>query len=170
MAFWSSARRNVTDGSTARAFAPALEPIRLFLPDRQVEGWIVSTEDRITDLLNRRDILRLCVDPAADVWESADSEELLFVAPPIQAGDPQRRIHRRKHRMEAFAGPYVVSGLAHIPVGQDAEAYLLRTRQPFLPMTNAHVTSRVDASIDEVLPVVILNVGNISSLRASLSA
>ena len=111
----------------------------------------------------------MCVDPADDVWESADLEDLLLVAPPLQAGNPQRRVHRRKHRLVGLVGPYVVTGVGHIALGQDPEAYLLRTRQHFLPMTDAHVTSRVNGSIDEVLPVVILNVGNLIELRAQLT-
>ena len=169
MGFWS-ARRNTradaTDGSAARALEPALQRIRLFLPDRQVEGWIVSTDDRITDLLNRKDVLRVCVDPAEDAWESADLDELLLVAPPRHDGDPQRRLHRRKHRLAALVGPYVVTGVAHVAVGVDPEAFLLRTRQSFLPMTDAHVTSRVDGTVDEAFPVVIINVGNLVELHA----
>ena len=157
MPFWSPRRNTsaVTDGSTARDVAPALEPIRLFLADRQVQGlsFLPMSESPICSTGERSSAW--CVD--------------LLVAPPQQAGDPQRRVHRRKHRLVAFVGPYVVTGVAHIALGQDPEAYLLRTRQQFLPMTSAHVTSRVDGSIDEQLPVVILNVGNLTELRALLS-
>jgi hypothetical protein len=149
--------------------APVLQPIQVFMVDRHIEGWIVAVEERITDLLNRRDVLRICTDAASDTWETIESDQVLIVAPPVRATNPQRRIHRQKHRLMALVGPYVVTGIAHLQPGTALDPYLLRTRQHFLPMTSVSLTHRIDPSFEQELPVVIINVANLDELRGLLT-
>jgi hypothetical protein len=172
MPFWNvrrGTRSDLSQGSVAYDLTPSLQPIRLFTADRCIEGWVVAAEERITDLLNQRESIRVCVDAANDAWDTVSRDDLLLVAPPAQVSNPQRRVHRRKHRLLALVGPYVVNGVAHLAPGTDLDPYLLRTRQRFLPMTNATVTHRTDHELEQDLPVVIVNVGNLTELRPLLT-
>jgi hypothetical protein len=172
MPFWKvqrAARANVTDGSAARETTPNIEPIQVFTAERHLEGWVVATQERMTDVLNARESIRICVDATADTWETIDRDEILLVAPPEQATDPQRRIHRRKHRLVVSVGPYIVTGTVHLQAGIALDPYLLRTRQHFLPMTDALVSSRLDPTFAQDLPVVIVNVRNLVEIRSQLS-
>ena len=171
MPFWKvqrAARANATDGSAARDLTPSIEPIRVFTTDRHLDGWIVATQERITDVLNARESIRICVDATADVWETIDRDDILMVAPPEHTTNPDRRVHRRKNRLVAQVGPYVVTGMVHLQPGISLEPYLLRTRQHFLPITDAHVTSRIDPAFGQELEVVIVNVRNLTELRSQL--
>lgn len=167
MPFWTIRRgtqTNTTDGSAARAIAPRLEPIQLFTAAARVEGWLVATEERVTDLLNQRASLRVCTDPATDTWESVDRGDLLVVAPPPLAAPTGRAIHRHKRRVMALVGPYVVEGIVHLPPGMPLDPYLLRTRQHFMPMTHA-VVGDPSRETGTTYPVVLVNVWNVSELR-----
>ena len=173
MPFWKVGRATGsqnTDGSAARALAPHLEPISVFASDRSFEGWIVAAERRVTDLLNDHQHLRVCVDAAADEWEDVDRDDILFVAPPERLTDPQRRIHRRRNRLVALVGPYVVTGTVHILPGTALDPYLLRRQIRFLPMTNAWVTHRTDPAVELARPVVIVNTANLVELQPALTA
>jgi hypothetical protein len=172
MPFWKpqrATRATGVDGSTARQTTPTVEPIQVFTAGRHLDGWIVATHERITDVLNARQTIRICLDPTADTWETIDRDDVLLVAPPDRFSDPQRRIHRRKHGLVALVGPYVVTGLAHLQPGVPLDPYLLRTRQHFLPMTEVSVTSRIDPTMEQRLPVVIVNVRNLMELRPQFS-
>jgi hypothetical protein len=172
MPFWNI-RRGVAnaqfEGSAAREITPVLEPIQVFTAQRHIEGWIVAAQERVTDLLNQREVIRLCVQPDTDEWATIDRDDILLVAPPGRTTNPQRRVHRQKRRLMALVGSYVVTGVAHLQPGAGLDPYLLRTRQHFLPMTNAVVTHRTDPSVEHQLPVVIVNVGNLTELRALLA-
>jgi hypothetical protein len=172
MPFWNIRRGTQpehTVGSAARDVAPVLEPIQIFTAQRHLEGWIVAGGERVTDLLNQNDTLRVCVDLASDEWASIPREDVLCVAPPERPTHSQRRVHRQKHLVRALVGPYVVSGTAHLQPGSTLDPYLLRTRQQFLPMTNAMLMHRTDPKIDQQLPVVIINVANLTELRALMT-
>lgn len=172
MPFWKVQRStgaNVTDGSAARDPTPSIEPIQVFTSERYLGGWVVATQERMTDVLNARESLRICVDATADVWETIDRDDILLVAPPERSTDPQRRIHRRKDRIVAQLGPYLVTGTVHLQPGISLDPYLLRTRQHFLPMTDAILRSRIDPTWEQQLPVVIVNVQHMMELRSQLS-
>jgi len=172
MPFWKVGRTTGsehTDGSAARDLAPHLEPISVFASDRSFEGWIVAAERRVTDLLNDHQHLRVCIDAAADVWEDVDRDEILFVAPPERATDLQRRVHRRKNRLVALVGAYVVTGTVHILPGTTLDPYLLRRKLPFLPMTDAWVTHRTDPTVELARPVVIVNTAHLVELQPVLT-
>jgi hypothetical protein len=172
MPFWNVRRGTSPDssqGSVAHDLTPTLQPIQLFTATKRIEGWIIAAEERVTDLLNRHESIRVCVDAATDVWETVSHDDLLLVAPPTHYSNPQRRVHRSKQRLMALVGPYVVSGVAHLAPGTTPDPYLLRTRQQFLPMTNASVTHRTDPDVDYEFPVVIVNVSNLTDLHALLA-
>ena len=65
MPFWKvqrATRANVTDGSAARETTPNIEPIQVFTAERHLEGWVIATQQRMTDVLNVRESIRICVD------------------------------------------------------------------------------------------------------------
>jgi hypothetical protein len=172
MPFWNvrrSSGASATEGSAARDLTPVIEPVQVFTTDRCLGGWVVATQERMTDVLNARESIRLCVDATNDLWETIDRDDILFVAPPERPSDPRRRIHRRKNRIVAQIGPYLVAATLHLQPGAQLDTYLLRTRQHFLPMTNAVLTSRVDPTLEHQLPVMIVNVRHMMELRTQLS-
>ena len=172
MPFWKVGRvtgTQLTDGSAARDPEPHLQPISVFADRGSFDGWIVAAEYRVTELLNEHQHLRVCLDAAADRWEDIDRDEILFVAPPERATDPQRRIHRRKNRLVALVGPYVVTGTAHLQPGATLDPYLLRRQVRFLPLTDAWVTHRTDPTVELGRPVVIVNTANLIELQAAMA-
>ena len=66
-------------------------------------------------------------------------------------------------------GPYFVTGTVHLQAGIALDPYLLRTRQQFLPMTDALITTGLDPTFAQDLPVVIVNVRNLIEIRSQLS-
>ena len=172
MPFWKVGRASQAEnfeGSAARAIEPHLEPIQLFTQEGRVAGWIVALDERVTDVLNRRETLRICVDPSADAWADVDRDELLLVAPPPRTGPNPRRIHRHKRRVRILLGRYTVEGVAHLPPGMPLDPFLLRTRQRFVAVTDAIVTGEDERDGGEMHPVVILNVHNMQELHALLT-
>ncbi len=168
MPFWTIRRGTQPSGmqgSTARDLAPHLEPIHLFTTMGRIDGWIVAVEERVTDLLNQRDAVRICTDPATDSWSSIDRDDLLLVAPPPMTGSSGRAIHRSKRRVLARVGQYSVEGIVHMPPGMPLDPYLLRTRQHFLPMTRAVVSSSDESESGDLYQVVLANVFNLAELR-----
>lgn len=172
MAFWNVRRSTgarATEGSAARHLEPAIEPVRVFTTERCVGGWVVATQERMTDVLNARESIRLCLDATADEWEAIDRDDILFVAPPERRSDSGRRVHRRKNRIVAQLGPYLVTGTIHLQPGTQLDTYLLRTRQHVLPLTSVVVSSRIDPTFEQQFPVVIVNLQHLMELRTQLS-
>jgi hypothetical protein len=172
MPFWKVSRGSqpsLVDGSAARAPDPRLEPIQLFTTDGRLSGWIVALEERVTDVLNSREILRVCVDPITDTWADIEQEALLLVAPPPRGGANPRKIHRHKRRVRALVGRYTVEGVAHLPPGMPLDPYLLRTRQPFVALTDVILSDGDEREGGETHPVAIINVNNLEELHALLT-
>ena len=172
MPFWKVSRATgsqLSAGSAALDPAPHLESISVFTTKGSFEGWIVAAEQRVTDLLNEHPQLRICLDAAADKWETIDREAILFVAPPARATNPQRRISRRKNRLVALVDSYVVTGTAHIQPGTTLDPYLLRRQARFLPLTDVWVTHRTDPTVEFSRPVLIVNTMNLVELRSAMT-
>ena len=171
MPFWN--RRvtgsQVTEGSAARDLAPHLERISVFTTQGSFDGWIVAGERRVTDMLNDHAHLRVCLDARADQWQMIDRDDILFVAPPPRATDPQRRISRRRNRLVALVGSYVVTGTAHIQPGATLDPYTLRRHVRFLPLTDAWVTHRTDPTVELARPVLIVSTMNLVELRPAMA-
>jgi hypothetical protein len=137
----------------------------MFIDSGRLDRWIVAVEERVTDLLNQRETLRICTDPAADRWSSVDRDDLLLVASPPMPMPTGRAIHRQKRRVLAQVGPYSVEGIVHMPPGMPLDPFLLRTRQHFLPLTRAVVSSSDASESGDAYQVVLVNVFNVSELR-----
>lgn len=123
-----------------------------------LDGSIAVDGERLIDLLNRETTLRVCSTSDA-TWRSVDLDEVCLVGPPPHASDPQRRVRRQKHRVRVEVGPCLVTGTAHLVPGSELKPYLLRTRQRFLPITEAWIRRAThDPSLEGDVDVVLANV------------
>jgi hypothetical protein len=153
------------EGSAARAVGIDLQPLLLFRRSRVESGWIDPGGQRLTDLLNRQDAVRVLLagaDGAPADWESCRVDELLLVAPPPRPTDPSRWLPRRRRRVGLRIGPYRVVGTAHMPPETEVEDFIAQRRQRFLPLTQCRVIMR-DA---EYAPdVAIVNIGYVREVE-----
>lgn len=132
------------------------EPIAVFRVDGVVEGWIAKPAGRISDGLNDADRMRVGTDGTdanGSAWLEFDLDEVVAVAPAPRASSPAR-ISRRHHPIQVEAGPYVVKGIAHLPIGADPQRYVASTGRRWLPLTDCTVSGADD---DWAVEVVIVN-------------
>src|SRR6476646_7542935 len=132
MTFWNwrrGAAGGVATGSAAVAMTGTdLAPIELYTADARIVGWIAANGQRVTDLLNDQDELRLwhpspgpIVEPtgAEDAnpeagsddsgeWQSVMTVQLILAMPPEWRAARQLRLHRKLRRVALSAGPFSV--------------------------------------------------------------
>ncbi|HET8762727.1 MAG TPA: hypothetical protein VFM12_04885 [Gemmatimonadales bacterium] len=159
------------DGSSAIALTDAREELRLYLADGLVTGRI-AVDGRLSDHVNRASSLRICVadgDGPDELWIDIDRDDILIVAPPPRPTNEARRVRRQRERVLIEVGAYTVTGTTHLPPGAALEPYLLRTRQHFLPVTQAVVRSSVLPNFEETLAIALVNVGNLDHLQRLLA-
>ena len=161
-------RRHAQTGGEA-ASAPVAPPdphaadVRLFTTDGTADVQLLAGPERVTDLLNATEPIRLRAPRESDAmvgnsWVEVDEEErdeILAVVPPDRTTDPQKRLHRLPQEVSMRVGSYVVSGEAHVPAGAEATGFLLRHRPHFVPLTKA--TIRGAGLHDVSVPVAIVN-------------
>ena len=173
MAFWSwqhGSRASTSEDSVTLESAWPLEPIQVFRADGELSGWIAARGQRVTDLLNASDTMRIQLDAIdQERWVDIERDSILVVAPPPHASQPQRRVHRQRRRVRAQVGPFEITGTAHLVPGAGLDPYLLRTRQAFLPMTDIVISRRDNPSWEHEAGVAIINVGNLSELHELLT-
>lgn len=146
--------------------------LRIFTASEQRVIEIENDGERISDLLNAADLLRLRADSAEEglssspsAWTKIDLDQLLVVIPPYRATDRARRLHRPPQEVRLHVGPWVVIGAAHLPPGVQPTAFLTRHPRRFLPLTRVMIR-RVDGGREETsVPVAIVNLGVTESLR-----
>jgi hypothetical protein len=189
MTFWNW-RRGSAGGTTSSSAATALTgtdlaPIELYTADSRIVGWIASNGQRVTDLLNDQDELRLwhptpgpisapvTGDPANPVepgdeangeWQSVMTEQLILAMPPEWRAARQLRLHRKLRRVALTAGPFSVTGNLHVaPNGETGDHTLYRGRR-FLPLTDAYLLHNGEPPFEHVVSVVIVNTAHITQL------
>jgi hypothetical protein len=137
-----------------------LERVRILTPEMPLDGFVAPTGQRVTDILLRGQDLAFLpagADAAPGNWLLiAPADLLVVIPPPLPRG---REWRSTVHRVDAFAdaGPYRVSGTAHLPAGEELDLEF-RSRQPFLPLTDATI-ARADAA-PERAAVAIVNLDN----------
>jgi len=128
------------------ADAPLLR-FEAFLARERLFGWVRLEADRLTDLLNAHDGLRLhqatfesLVDGttrhAADVVVPRSS--LIGVSVTGPRGDPALRRWTHSHAAVAQIGDFLLGGYAHAAPGEDPLKTITR-RPPMVPLTDARL-------------------------------
>jgi len=142
-------------------------------------AWVATSGQRVTDLLEEHDVLRLwrpnrtTVEPDAlnaagngagenGEWQSLVTEQVVLVMPPEWRVNRQLRLHRRLRRVAVTAGPFRLTGNVHL--APDTEPGDLLTQRHFLPLTDVHVLHDADPPFEHVVSVVIVNMAHATSL------
>lgn len=184
MTFWNWRRGpgpSATHGSSAIASSPELAPIEIYTADSRIVGWIAPDGQRVTDLLNSQDELRLWrpssertdetgMPAVADElggtsgeWETLATARVVLAMPPEWRASRQLRLHRRLRRAALAAGPFSITGNIHLANGVQVGPHLLRG-QGFLPLTDAYFLRNGDPSFEHVVSVVIVNSVHVSQI------
>jgi hypothetical protein len=189
MTFWNW-RRGSAGGTTSGATAVAvtdsdLAPIELYTADARIVGWISANGQRVTDLLNHQDELRLWhpspgpmaapgvedspTDPTPEAddsgeWQSIVTEQLILAMPPEWRAARQLRLHRKLRRVALTAGPFSVTGNLHYPPGAELDDPTLFRGRRFLPLTDAYLLHNGEPPFEHVVSVVIVNTAHITQL------
>ena len=157
--FWK--RKAAADREAAPAPAGDLAGIRIFSSTAVIDGWVDLAGRRLSDVLNREDLLRVAStpnQPAENQWIPMERADLLLVVPPPHTADLRLRRHRVKRDILVLSGHYVVRGLVHMMPGIQLDPFLARSGQHFLPLTDTRVTSTAWAEVDERHPTLLVNV------------
>jgi hypothetical protein len=134
-----------------------LLPIRLVTVEAEIRGHISSSDERITDILQRGDTFRILPEgarPDREHWLEISPNEIQLVVPPPLVSPPERRKARQPSTVFVRAGPYEVTGTAHLQPGSEADL-VSRSSQPFLPLTDAVLVAPDHEP--EPLDVIIVN-------------
>lgn len=146
------------------AYSP-LVSFDAFLVDRRVYGWVRLDADRLTDLLNAHENLRLVNVLVEDLVDgrTVTAEEAVIARGEIVAvvasgprGDETRRLPTRAHAVVIEAGPYRVGGYVHATADGDPVARL-RDAGPMIPLTDAWLEYRrgVERHHDRIETVIV---------------
>lgn len=136
----------VSDAGPARTLHPLVDFVA-YAEDCVLSGRVRLSADRMTDLLNEHEEIRL-VDVMVQRLEDAGAvealevmirrDEILFVHAAGPRGEVARRRRTLLHPLEMQLGPYRIRGFLHaLPGSQPLVA--LRRRQTMVPLTDAWV-------------------------------
>lgn len=182
MTFWSPRRGNgaaAISGALAAAPSRELAPIELFTADSRIVAWIETRGQRVTDLLNEHDELRLwrpapgsgpadasSPPPGPDDgdWQVVATESLVLAMPPEWRTNRQLRIHRKLRRVAVETGDFSVTGNAHLALGSEPGMWMITRGARFMPLTDAHILHRGDPPFEHVVSVVIINAAQVTRL------
>lgn len=162
-------------GRIARPTIRSTMPVDLiaFTADLRIRGAIPLADDRLSDMLNsvprvvvRGAVVEDLVDGApeqtADLTLAVGSIAAVLVTG--RRGVETRRRRTSVHRARVGLSRYIVSGLLHVPLGDDARmvssdpAIVLAGRDLLVPLTDATITyDRVDASTSERAETILVN-------------
>jgi hypothetical protein len=143
-----------------------MEPVAVFHESGVTEGLMPATERRLTDVLTAGEMLRIDVTGGADQagdWIEFAPDAIVAVAVPPRPEPSSLRVARRRHLLEIRAGPYLVAGTAHMPIGSDPLRYVNSVGRQWLPLTDCTVERGAEAwKVD----VVIVNLDHVSRADA----
>ena len=145
-------------------------------------GWIAANGQRVTDLLNDQDELRLWhpspgpiveptgaegagLEPGEETgeWQSVVTEQLILAMPPEWRAARQLRLHRKLRRVALSAGPFSVTGNLHLSPTAETDPIPYEGRR-FLPLTDAYILHNGEPPFEHVVSVVIVNTAHITQL------
>jgi hypothetical protein len=140
-----------------------LVPIRIVTEDAVLDGWTQVGSQRLSDILNAEDVLsvsRVDHEPSEDDWVAIERDHMMLVVAPPHTSPRQLRVHRHKREISAQSASYAVRGTVHTIPGNRLDRTVLRTRQHFLPITDARVVTANQPDVEEEHEVVLINVIN----------
>ena len=130
------------------------------------------SHERLTDLINREAVVPVVRlddrpdDPSQLIelrpgmwWTKYPVAQALLVIPPPQATDPNKRLHRPRQPIDLAIGPFLISGMVHVPAGAQASGFLFRQTGRFAPVTRATIRARGLEGAEQYADVVLVNIG-----------
>ena len=167
------------------------EPVTIAAPTTTrlavVEFWAANqrtlvgmdlAQGRLTDVINRADFLSVVAldgqpeDPSQGIemrrnqrWSRLAVGDALLILPPPQATDPNRRLHRPRQPVEIVIGPFLVSGMVHVPPGAQAAGFLLRQNARFVAVTRAVVRDSQLEGFEQRADVILVNMRMVETIR-----
>jgi hypothetical protein len=150
------------------AYAPLVR-FEAFLSAQRLFGWVRLDADRLTDLLNAHDLVRLTnvlIEEHRDgKVVSADEtviprSEIVAVIASGPRGDPRRQVETHARAVVIDSGMYRFGGLVHAPIGVVTEQRMC-DGGPMVPLTQAWLEYRVGARYRrEPVDTVVVNCGS----------
>lgn len=181
MSFWSRARRGNESDESAPIDEPtgtSLAVVEFWSGDHRTLAGMDLSQGRLTDLINRQDILPVVLlderpdDLSQPIEKRSDQQwthfliwDALLIVPPPQATDPARRLHRPRQPVEVVIGSFIVSGMVHVPAGAQAAGFLLRQNLRFAPLTRAVVRDSGREGFERRAEVILVNMRRVETMR-----
>jgi len=181
VSFWSRGRRDKEPNGAETvigASALHLAVVEFWAADRRTLVGMDLSHERLTDLVNREGaltVVRLAEppeDPAQPIemrpgqaWSHLEVGDVLIILPPPQVTDPQRRLHRPRQPVEIEVGQFVLTGMASVPPGAQAAAFLLRQNARFAPITRAAIRDSGLPGFEQRADVVLVNMRWVEAIR-----
>ena len=181
MGFWSKGRRDKESeqpSNDVRPTPPRLAVVEFWAAGQRTLAGLDLSQERLTDLINREDFLPVVLldgqpeDLSQPIemrpgqqWSRLAVGDVLLILPPPQVTDPSRRLHRPRQPVEIVIGPFVVSGMAHVPPGAQAAGFLFRQNARFAPVTRAAVRDSGLEGFEQRAEVVLVNMRRIETIR-----
>ena len=181
MGFFSRGRRGQDSEEPPAAVEPtgtSLSVVEFWAAGQRTLAGMDLSQGRLTDLINRQDILPVVLlnerpeDLSQPIelgpnhtWTQFLIWDALVILPPPQQTDPLRRLHRPRQPVEAVIGPFSVSGMVHVPPGAQAAGFLLRQNLRFAPVTRATVRDSGIDGFEQHADVVLVNMRRVETMR-----
>jgi hypothetical protein len=179
--FFSKGRRDKESEQPSIDVGPTptrLSVVEFWAARQRTLAGLDLSQARLTDLINREDFLPVVlldgqpedlsqpIEMRADQqWSRVSVGDALLILPPPQVTDPSRRLHRPRQPVEILIGPFVVSGMAHVPPGAQAAGFLFRQNARFAPVTRAAVRDSGREGFEQRAGVVLVNMRRIETIR-----
>ena len=181
MGFWSRRRRGPDSDeppALAQPTGTSLSVVEFWAAGQRTVAGMDLSQGRLTDLINRQDILPVVLlnerpqdlsQPIemgpSHMWTQFLIWDALLILPPPQQTDPLRRLHRPRQPVEAVIGPFSVSGMVHVPPGAQAAGFLLRQNLRFAAVTRATVRDSGIDGFEQHADVVLVNMRRVETMR-----
>lgn len=176
--FWSRGRREKEPDAAQAASAPRLTVVEFWAADRRTLAGMDLSHERLTDLVNRGEALTVVrlderpEDPAQQIemrpgqaWSHLEALDALLILPPPQVTDSLRRLHRPRQPVEIAVGRFVITGMASVPPGAQAAAFLLRQQARYAPITRVAIRDRDLPGFEQRADVVLVNMRWVETIR-----
>lgn len=180
MGFWSRGRDKEPEQTPTDVgrTATSLSVVEFWTAGQRRLAGLDLSQERLTDLINREDFLPVvllegqpedlsqAIEMRADQqWSRLPVGDALLILPPPQATDPSRRLHRPRQPVEIVVGPFLVSGMVHVPPGAQAAGFLFRQNARFAAVTRATVRDSGREGFEQHAEVVLVNMRRIETIR-----